>query len=550
MRAAADTRPDFSPVPGATVIFDGLLHSSLGTAALTVAGDSLAISSIGSGGADGVAIDLTGARGLRMTNLELRYLTAADSGASIVGTLRGVVAGVPGAPIAVLRTDVLHDRVEIRADFSGVSAPAESILVSNGAVVVHHGVAPAGQLVRIDAGVGAALTEQAREVRSGPGTRDEISITFGEVHGFTFGATVAAGDRIVFSRSAGATVDGLGTFELRVADPGGAHFDPFYLRRESLRVFDQWASARGEATLIAVADSALTVADVGVTGADGVDLDVAPSHRVEYGLSGIGAPSSYPSGAFFKTAARGELDGSPDQSLGTLRMEVTAGGSFETSVDFTPQGTSTQRIELFLGNTATAATVTNVSKMLHDTAMAVIRKLGSSLRVEALWDEPVDVNVEGLGSFTVDRVLWTPVAPLMTGESIQGVTLTGAGIGSFTLLGVQASAEPTTAVPAAAADPTAFRFAGARPNPGRGQATLRFEVPGPGRLEVDIYDVSGRLVRRLAPLRVVGGERLATWNGRRHDGAIAEPGVYFVRGRLQLEDGGPRFVQGRLLILH
>ncbi|MCB1161463.1 T9SS type A sorting domain-containing protein, partial [bacterium] len=47
-----------------------------------------------------------------------------------------------------------------------------------------------------------------------------------------------------------------------------------------------------------------------------------------------------------------------------------------------------------------------------------------------------------------------------------------------------------------------------------------------GQLEFSIFDVSGRLVRRMSPL--AGGTRVQ-WDGRDDHGRLASSGVYFVR---------------------
>ncbi len=68
-----------------------------------------------------------------------------------------------------------------------------------------------------------------------------------------------------------------------------------------------------------------------------------------------------------------------------------------------------------------------------------------------------------------------------------------------------------------------------RPNPFRSHADIGFALPGPGRVDVRIYDVSGRQVRVLAKGLWLGtGAHTLTWDGRRSDGARLPPGVYVV----------------------
>jgi subtilisin family serine protease len=71
-----------------------------------------------------------------------------------------------------------------------------------------------------------------------------------------------------------------------------------------------------------------------------------------------------------------------------------------------------------------------------------------------------------------------------------------------------------------------------RPNPytsGRGDVTIRFQLAGPERVEVKIYDLSGRVVATLADGRFSAGEHRLSWNGRGPDGAEVASGVYFYR---------------------
>ncbi|MEP7028590.1 MAG: hypothetical protein ABI960_08335 [Candidatus Eisenbacteria bacterium] len=65
----------------------------------------------------------------------------------------------------------------------------------------------------------------------------------------------------------------------------------------------------------------------------------------------------------------------------------------------------------------------------------------------------------------------------------------------------------------------------ARPNPARGTVDLIADGCAPGEI-LEIRDLAGRIVRTI-PLPPEGVP--ATWRGERDDGAMARPGVYFVR---------------------
>lgn len=85
-----------------------------------------------------------------------------------------------------------------------------------------------------------------------------------------------------------------------------------------------------------------------------------------------------------------------------------------------------------------------------------------------------------------------------------------------------------------------------RPNPFRRTTTIAFSLAAEGRVRLAIYDVAGRLVRRL-----IDGDRLGegaherTWDGLDAAGRPAAPGVYYYR----LETSR-RAANRKMLLLH
>lgn len=81
--------------------------------------------------------------------------------------------------------------------------------------------------------------------------------------------------------------------------------------------------------------------------------------------------------------------------------------------------------------------------------------------------------------------------------------------------------------PAVTAAPAALALAGSGPNPFTNATELRFKLLRPGKLRVEVFDVSGRRVEVLANGDVPAGEVELPWNvasGAEHLPA----GVYFV----------------------
>ena len=72
-----------------------------------------------------------------------------------------------------------------------------------------------------------------------------------------------------------------------------------------------------------------------------------------------------------------------------------------------------------------------------------------------------------------------------------------------------------------------FTLGAPAPNPSFASASMRYAAPRPIFPHVTIRDVTGRLVRRLAP-RALESSGTLTWDGRSDSGTPAAPGIYFV----------------------
>jgi hypothetical protein len=67
------------------------------------------------------------------------------------------------------------------------------------------------------------------------------------------------------------------------------------------------------------------------------------------------------------------------------------------------------------------------------------------------------------------------------------------------------------------------------PNPFTTATTVRYAVPVPGRVRLEVLDLAGRLVSMPVDAVVDAGSYEAIWDGREATGAPAASGVYFVR---------------------
>ncbi|MDX2474409.1 MAG: T9SS type A sorting domain-containing protein [Candidatus Krumholzibacteria bacterium] len=67
------------------------------------------------------------------------------------------------------------------------------------------------------------------------------------------------------------------------------------------------------------------------------------------------------------------------------------------------------------------------------------------------------------------------------------------------------------------------------PNPFNPSTTIRYNLQTEGRVEIAIYDMAGRCVRRLVDDVRPAGSHEVLWNGKDHEARACGTGVYFVR---------------------
>jgi hypothetical protein len=72
------------------------------------------------------------------------------------------------------------------------------------------------------------------------------------------------------------------------------------------------------------------------------------------------------------------------------------------------------------------------------------------------------------------------------------------------------------------------------PNPFNPTTTIEYSLPSPGRVKIEIFDLTGRRVAMLADGQEAAGIHSVGWNARRDDGSAVAAGVFIVR----LEVGG------------
>lgn len=84
----------------------------------------------------------------------------------------------------------------------------------------------------------------------------------------------------------------------------------------------------------------------------------------------------------------------------------------------------------------------------------------------------------------------------------------------------------------------------AYPNPAKGAATIAFQLPAKQRVRLEIYNIVGQRIRRLADADLEPGLHRISWDGRDELGRQVSGGIYFYK----LETGGIRLTN-KLVIL-
>src|SRR5262249_5206011 len=108
-------------------------------------------------------------------------------------------------------------------------------------------------------------------------------------------------------------------------------------------------------------------------------------------------------------------------------------------------------------------------------------------------------------------------------------TLTGTQVAGVLGMSAWFRVSPTASADGDPPTRPTLRIAGA--NPSRGRVTLDVGLPGATPIELEAYDIQGRLVRRLVSGVEPAGWHVVAWDGRDRAGNRAPPGIYLIRMR-------------------
>jgi len=77
--------------------------------------------------------------------------------------------------------------------------------------------------------------------------------------------------------------------------------------------------------------------------------------------------------------------------------------------------------------------------------------------------------------------------------------------------------------------PKTFRLYANFPNPFRSGTMINFDLPEPGKVSLEVFDLQGRRVRTLVEEDKAAGRYSVPWTGQNEAGEIVAPGIYFYR---------------------
>jgi hypothetical protein len=571
--------------------FSGLPHDPVGGATLATGNGNLTVSNIGSSGNDGVSIGISRMDGIGLVwgGTGLNINPPADSGAVIVTQLMGRVGGSPSeVSILALRQEVKGNRVVLTCSTPYCTAPAESLRVFYGGTEVEAVGFPNGwQDVTMSGQGGVAIKEKGVQIAatsiSQPGVEKHKvvgmkKVTVIEPLGIwvTVGSTTVLGDEIDFICPGSSDSISVTRAQITAIDPGETITHTLTIGKESVNILGASVTSIGNASLAATLEPIARLQVFTPNEGSGISCGtIDPVEGVKQVSSAwidvsMLAPDSLATlqpGASMSLRAIGVLGGVPDLQLDRIDQIKNEYGSYECK-NYTAAKSNTAAVyfhgglvHTWMSPSDTIATIERLStNNAYNVSIPSIGGPGSDLR----WPGGTVLTVGGV-PYIVDQlqVGLTPgaamrpapagrlEAPTTLQDGVTSLEVTAKGIGSFVITGFTSEPLPTTSgVPEAGASgaPRAL-LASAWPNPSSGDVKFAFMLPAAGLFRAEVYDASGRIVRRLRDRALSAGSQLLAWDGRTDAGAQVPQGVYFVRGRLAQAGRAAETASDRLVIL-
>jgi hypothetical protein len=313
----------------------GLSHVAAGQASLSRTPDGdLAVSNLGSSGQDGVAIALGEVQGF------LPEVTVPSSILPPGAVLRAAASGSVDAGVMAtvsLTVEGILAGSRLTPDFNGIGAPTYELRVfdSDRLVYARAGMRGSGATV-----TGSLSAKPKGKWCFGP---FRISYQFPRSRVLLANGDEAFGDTVYFfpekqKRS-------IGSYSTATLLASG--LPSFTVTDETIKLSHLEHRALGGATFQAKG-GALTVANLGSQGEDGVSVDLLQSESWHAVLQALDT-RTLPTGAFLLASMTGSIHGIPDLPIVSLRIE-DVGSQLEATFDFTPIHVSSYTVEVLLGD--------------------------------------------------------------------------------------------------------------------------------------------------------------------------------------------------------
>ncbi|MBD3337244.1 MAG: hypothetical protein GF355_17160 [Candidatus Eisenbacteria bacterium] len=306
----------------------------------------------------------------------------------------------------------------------------------------------------------------------------------------------------------------------------------------------------GCATLDKV-DTTLVVGQLGAEGYDGVQIDIP----AETGWAAeLEIPTPLEAGSYLQLFVQGEVDGAPGTPVGDLQATRLDGDDPQIEINIGLYEGDSLRYTFYLqgfevfsyAGPAAPIQIRPVGigdySLMCDAAEAKIYPLLAAPAISAGWSDTVLVDVDGVVHLA-DEIEVQPLNVQSSYEVLTETFLFGMGMASFTLREETLASETAGAPPGRPDLADAPVLGPGFPSPFSNRVTIVYRLPRRGPVCLDLFDLQGRLVRRLVARVQDPGPHRVVWDGRSSRGKRCAPGLYFARLRAP---GGER----SLRILH
>ena len=219
----------------------------------------------------------------------------------------------------------------------------------------------------------------------------------------------------------------------------------------------------------------------------------------------------------------------------TPTQQVAPGATFDVYLDVTTVGSAFNGFDAYIGYDPAALTYVSGSNeegsYMTNACGNTFHIFKSGFGVDTISDVLMcgGVSLTGPGRLYHLRFQASTTPQVTTVEFLPGLQFYNAGLyvnpanttHAVIGIGMNVGVEPT-------GPPTRLSLAAA-PNPSPGTLTFKVESNRAGPETLSVFDLQGRVVRRLADRRIEPGVHTVSWDGRNEAGAKLAPGVYLAR---------------------